>query len=918
MTKRQLMALGFASACWLLPVGIAVGQVITGTIVGDVQDESGAVLPGATVTITSDQLPGGPRVSVTNEKGQYRFPNLPPGTYALEVEMSSFGTYREEAMRVVVGGSVVRTVTLALGTLQETVTVTGESPIVDTRKSGVSTNFSNEYMENTPLRRFSFFDFTKAAPGMSATNPTSGTSSRVSAFGSNVDENAYLMDGTDFTAPVSGAAWPWPDTDTIEEIEIISLGASAEYGNITGAVFNVVTKQGTNDFRVDGAYFGMSDGLTSKPILRDCNCPEGETGFTRNKYRDFTVHAGFPVVPDKAWLYAGYQYQRDYDNQPGTDPRFPRKFEADRLNYKFTWQVTDSLKFMSTYHDDYWVIPSTPSISSPFETVWTFSGHNPSLTFGNITHVLSDSTFYDVRVSGFYSPADLGENNNPGVSRRRDVATGIDTGGAAFSGGFKQARTAVNGKLSHYATDFMGADHDFKFGVQYANGSHSGHYGYTNGISYYDYNGEPYYAYLRERYNYGGQFKNTGVFAEDLLSIGERATVQIGLRFDHTDAISQEVDNLDQNLNKVGTIPGLGNLYSWNTVSPRLGFAIRLDDAGETLVRGNWGRYYRAVITGELINVHPGQTPITLAFFDPATGGYTDIVDVTQPGSDEIIDPSTTSPRTDTLSIGLDQQIRPDLAASITYVHKRQRDLISWNVDNATFGTDTAVLDDGRTIPVFPILTDPGDRVFRMGNRDDLFMNYDGVILSLNKRWADNWQGLLSYGWSDASGIIPSSNRAVGNSQESRVRSSSVGRDPNDFTNAEGNLLNDRTHMFRITGAFEIPVIDVRVGANLQAFTGKPYAANARVRLPQGSRTINVETPGARRLPTQKVLDLRISKIFRFGDTGKIELLADILNLLNEDATEDVVSQNVFSSNLGVGDRWIDPRRAFIGIKFAY
>ena len=74
------------------------------------------------------------------------------------------------------------------------------------------------------------------------------------------------MDGVDFTAPVSGAAWPWPDTDVIEEIEVVSLGASAEHGNSPGAVFNVVTRQGTNVFRGDAAYFGMFDALTAKPI----------------------------------------------------------------------------------------------------------------------------------------------------------------------------------------------------------------------------------------------------------------------------------------------------------------------------------------------------------------------------------------------------------------------------------------------------------------------------------------------------------------------------------------------------------------------------------------------------------------------------------------------------------------------------
>ena len=202
------------------------------------------------------------------------------------------------------------------------------------------------------------FDFAKSAPGMSATRPTRGSTTRVSAYGSGTDETTWLMDGTDFTAPVSGAAWPWPDTDSIEEIEILSLGASAEYQVAGGAVINAITKQGTNEVRFDASYYGMFDALTSKPVKVDCGgCPagdeNGEVGFTRNRFVDITGHVGFPILRDKMWLYGGAQYQRDYDNQPGTGPRVERRFEADRINWKYTWQITRNIKFMHTYHDDY-------------------------------------------------------------------------------------------------------------------------------------------------------------------------------------------------------------------------------------------------------------------------------------------------------------------------------------------------------------------------------------------------------------------------------------------------------------------------------------------------------------------------------------------------------------------------------------
>ena len=301
---------------------------------------------------------------------------------------------------------------------------------------------------------------------MSATNPTSGSSSRVSAFGSGVDENKYLMDGVDFTAPVSGAAWPWPDTDVIEEIEVVSLRASAEFGSSPGAVFNVVTRQGANEFRGDAAYYGMYDALTAKPIRVNAAGELGPDGwgFTRNRYRDVTAHAGGPLWRDHAWIYGGYQFLQDWDNQPGTDPAHPRKFGANRIFWKLTANLTPNLRFMHTYHDDYWVIPSTPTVSEPFETGWTFSGRNPSLTFGRITHVLSPSTFYEAGASGFYSPGDLSEPNNPGVPRRNDIDNDLASGGAPIYDIFRQGRTEAKAKLQHYASGFLNADHDFKIG----------------------------------------------------------------------------------------------------------------------------------------------------------------------------------------------------------------------------------------------------------------------------------------------------------------------------------------------------------------------------------------------------------------------------------------------------------------------
>jgi hypothetical protein len=907
----------------LVPIS-AFAQVITGTIFGTVRDDSGGVLPGASVTISSPALPSGPSTQVSNERGQFRFPNLSPGVYALEVALTGFGNYREEGLRVAVGSNTERNVAMKLSSVAETVTVTGESPIVDTKKSGVSANFASEVVENTPVRRFSMFDFLKWSPGVSATSPSSGTVASMTAFGSAANDNAYLMDGTDFTAPVSGGAWPYPDTDVIEEVETVALGASAEYGNMQGAVFNVVTKQGGNDYRFDFSYFAQPDALASKPTKFPCDCPEGETGFTRVQYRDMTVHAAGPIIKDRLWFFGGYQYQRDFDAQPGVDPEFPRHWEADRIFWKVNWQITENLKFMHTYHDDYWDIPPTPSIADPFETLTSYGGRNPSTTIANLTHVVSPNTFWDARFSGFVSPNDYARANNPDLTQawHSDIATGIQSGGSPYHGSFKQSTWTVAAKMSHYATDWLSSDHDFKFGFQWTTAWSRSFYLYPGGAHYYDYGGEPYYAYFRDPYTYGGAFRNFGVFAEDVIRPSDRLTLSLGLRLDRNTGISQDIPAYDALGNETGEeIQGLGDLFTWTNLSPRLGFNYKLTSDGRTLLRASYGRFTQRIITGELTGVHPGLSPITLAYFNPDTGGYTDIDSVVDPNANLSVNPDTVAPNTDQFSIGMDRELARDLGFGVTYVYKKGRDNTGFIDTVGQYGTGTATLPDGRTIETRPLLTDPNDRLFQLTNPAGYFTEYNGLLLTFNKRWSDRWQAVISYTLSKAEGLIVSQGRTPDIAQGSAASAGSnarFGRDPNDLINATGNLLNDRTHMFRVQTAYEIPRVDILVGAAVQYLTGKPYAPQANVGLPQGTRQIYLEPMGSFRLSPQTLIDLRISKIFHFSDNRRIELLADILNLGQDKAEESIVTRNFFNENFGAGATFIDPLRAMIGVKLHF
>src|SRR5262245_53621965 len=473
MTAQRRFCM-FVVLVLLLVPELSQAQVLTGTLFGTVRDESGAVLPEASVRLSSPALIGGQASTVTDERGQFRFVFLPVGKYTLQVDLSSFTAYHEDDIAINVQGTFERTVILKVGGIAESISVEAGTT-VDQQRTGFASRFGLETLSAIPVRRFSMFDFIRATPGISPTSVSSGSDPSVSVFGSSVNENLYLLDGTNFTCPCSGGPQPQPDVDVIQEVHVDSLGASAEFGNIQGGVFNVVTKQGGNLFAPDVSYYGQTPSLTSQPIQLSCpRCSEPQTAYTRVRYRDFTTHLGGPLVPNRAWFFAGYQYLRESDSQPGTDPLFPRASKYDKAFGKVTWRINDRMKWMSSVHDEFWTVPQRPTLAQPFEATLNQHGTRPTGTFGQLTDTLTNNTLLDVRVSRFAAPGTnepaTGDRTTP---NRLDIATGIQSGGPQGFGAGRLERTALAASVSEYRP-FLGADHEMKFGAQVENGRNSG------------------------------------------------------------------------------------------------------------------------------------------------------------------------------------------------------------------------------------------------------------------------------------------------------------------------------------------------------------------------------------------------------------------------------------------------------------
>ncbi|MEZ5284034.1 MAG: hypothetical protein R2712_04330 [Vicinamibacterales bacterium] len=234
----------------------ASAQRTTGDIRGVITDESGAVLPGVTVTPRGAAIPGA-RTSVSNETGTARFPGPAAGQLRGDGGAVRLRPPAPSATcRWRSAGRPEIDIQMKLSTQSETITVTAAAPVVDSSSTQVATNYSREWVENAPVRRFRPpFDLVNAAPGVS---PSTSTSSPVKSLVGDQREHA-LLDGTDFTAPLTGAAWPWPNTDAIEEVQVLSSVRPRTTGKPAGAVFNVVTRQGSNTFHGTPTYFQSQD-----------------------------------------------------------------------------------------------------------------------------------------------------------------------------------------------------------------------------------------------------------------------------------------------------------------------------------------------------------------------------------------------------------------------------------------------------------------------------------------------------------------------------------------------------------------------------------------------------------------------------------------------------------------------------------
>jgi len=895
-SKKIFYAVLLSLVFMLLAVTQGFAQKQTGTIRGTVKDEAGEPLPGVVVELKGQALMG-VRSITTDPTGGFRFLALPIGAeYEVTFSLQGFQPEMRKGQRVTIGGTVAIDITLKPVSLKTELTVTAASPLVDVEKSSFSSTYDAKTLDTLPTRRFTFFDMVQASPGIT----TSDTEySRASAFGGEDKSNAYYINGIDISAPSTGAAWPWPMPDVIEEMEVTGIGAPAEYGNFEGAVINVVSKSGSNTFHGAAKYFIQPQSLSGT------NTPDEKWSFNRAHWHDAIFTLGGPVIKDKLWFFVALQHKVDRYSGVGADPRYPVETSMKPTgDIKIDYQLNKKNKIGLFAHYENYRFPGTPTEFKPFETMNSEAAPAITPSFEWL-HMISENTYFEIKYGGFYThdkwdPVS-GDLTTPG---RSDWGTGYDSVNARTYYHWKTNRTQVNASVSHYADDFLNGHHEFKAGVQYSHGYSDLIWGYTGGVQYFDYMNEPYFAYFRNPSHYGGMSDQLGFFVDDTWQVSDRLTANLGLRFDYNHASIPAFDELDPSEQPTGKkIAGIPDVANWKQFSPRIGINYQLTSDRKTLLRASFGRYTKGLVLGDIEGATPALSILYGRAYNPDTQAYDIDVWNWDPLYDVGIDKKLKAPYTLQFSAALEREMFKDFALSATFIYKINKNRIA-RLNTAAQYEQVPFVDEatGKTIMVYNQL-EPYENFYLITNPGDT-ITYRALMLVANKRFSHNFQLYSSFTWSRAwwepKGF----------------------QDKNELINSEGPMsieyAVDRKWMCKFGGVYMAPLGFV-LGANVIYQQGAPWERTALVPgLNQGPKFIKAEPRGSRRLPSQLLCDIKIEKMFRIGPKYSVELSCDIINVFNKATNLSYVSTLIESPNWMTPTDIILPRRALIGLKFVF
>ncbi len=713
MSVRRLV---LAVAVLLLSAASLSAQVRLAELAGSVSDESGALLPGVTVTLThvgTKSL----RTTVTQASGSYRLAGLENGVYEVRFELPGFTPVLYQNTRLSIGDSVRLDAKLAVGTIQESVTVVGEAPLVDATTSTLSGKISQTQVEELPVNGRNWLNFASLAPGVKGDvgqAPQSGVGA--GRIGSKV-----FVDGASTQTASTVGTQTEVSKDVIGEFEVLTNRFDAQLGHAGSMIVNAVTKSGTDRFSGSAFSYFRDAELNAKDFF---------TG-VREPYRNtqFGGTLGGPIRRGKMQFFSSYERQAEPTTKSANTgfAALDRSVDADDTKNLGFWRVDYSpvanhrVNLRQNYYDRNQPFTNTggaivPSASTNFNIkTWRTNGALNSVFGSRLVNQLqfnyTDSEQFFSRTGCGYAPAtgDCPTHTFPAVRI-----------GPQPNVGFELHNWLTIRSDATYFLDKRG-QHNIKFGGEVTRGHVIIFFpNATNGVFFYNSNPSNLATCCEEsdqsrwdmsrfpipvRYNVGlGDFQTKapnniyGLYAQDDWTLG-RLTFNLGVRYD------LEVGSLANDQTGLTVEPAQNDV---DNIQPRLGFAWDLKGTGRTVVRGGGGKYYDQVYlnltynqllqnSGRNVNVTLFNTANDPTFArDPLRGQtFEQLKDLGGLRNVARIERGAEQPHTWSGSVGVAQQVFSTLAVTADYVYQKS-DALLVNVDSNLF----CCLANGLPVPV--------------------------------------------------------------------------------------------------------------------------------------------------------------------------------------------------------------------------
>ena len=918
------------------------GASSTGPIQGRVADSSGGVLPGVTVSAASPSMIGA-QTQVTNENGTYRFPAVPPGTYTLTFELPGFTSVKREGVQIALGFTATVNVDMSVATLQETVTVTGESPVIDTTATRVQQNFKLEQLNSIPNGR-DMWALLAATPGVVMSRVDiggnrAGTQTGYTAYGLN-GQVRVSVEGINTTEGTGGAGFYF-DYGSFEEVFLGTAGQGAEAAT-PGVQSQFLGKSGGNEFNgefyIDGYNNSFQGSNLTDEHINVWRLREGSNEVLR--YYDVNFNLGGPIKRDKAWWHFSWRKQFNAVEQPLFN--FDSEFETWNTNPsgKVTYQLNRNHKLIGYYQ---WNMKTQPTRLSfggyTHESIGpTTRQESPSWVWkGEWNGTLSDRLYLEARFGDFgyydsryansdedYFWRDRGELVLTGAAgqtqndRDRKQLTGaatyfVDTGMGSHTIRFGAEmylesqwggrETNVGGNIEHVYNN--GRSDTVTFGIPTARA--------VTGLKASD-NGDLYVV---------NKLDQQDIFVNDTWNMG-RVTLNLGARWDRYRGWMPEQG---QDAFAVGPLSVPAQLFpeqtffTWNSIGPRVGVTYDLSGDGRTVVKASYGLFWHNPGPGVSADANPNRTSksATYTWNDRngdrryQLGEEGNLTSLTLAGSVQL-DENLEQPYSHDATVYLERQISPTLGARVGFVYKSEDDLIT----DFNPGRPASAY----TVPFTFVDIGPDGRA---NTGDEQTLTLSGVpAANANELFplTNVVMNVPSYGRYKT--IEASANKRLGNRWSAQVGGSHTWSSTFDFPN-NPNVTPDADTTrwdFKISGTYEAPY-GIRISPLLRHQAGANFARTISVGSGSAaavgaifSGTIQAEPADARRHDNITVFDVRVEKGFQLGRGIRLRGFFDLFNIANSNAAETRTTST--GSNFLRPTAVLAPRTARFGARLSF